>query len=775
MRLQVRGGMRRALNIILALLAMLACAPALDAGASAAEPRLALVIGNASYKAKPLATAANDATLIAQTLQLAGFDVIGARDLDLGLLSQAVRDLADKVASTGPGATVFVYFSGYAVQWAGENYLIPIGSEFSDPAELPARASSLTELMRVLARLKPKSIFIVLDAARPGPFVLPGQAGGLAWTEPEANMLIAFGAAPGTLARDTAEGYGPYARALAEMIRLGDLAQDDLFERVRLRVHDLTRGTQIPWNASKIEAQFRFLERSPAPSRNDAQSRSSQLRLQPMRALGAQQAYVVALMRDTFDAYSDFVADYWQDPMTKRVRALLAARREALTWRRVCQANEAAAYWTYLERYPHGPHVADASRLLANLGAATTPPSKFARLDYDVPPPLPDELEYVERPALMLDDRALGFDPAPPIPSNFLEPPPDEILSLKPPAAASAAHLLPVPVPLPLPAFLGIPAGAMASLDRSDARGPLGMRPAVDLPAVPERKAPFPSIVSPKASASPSDPSRGAQATPAARGETTRVKDPNPSSLNHGLADKPPTSLSVAVPPGPARSSEGLPAQMSVTTGPPQTIIAAPTLGPTTAAIVGNLSKPDANVSPPLNSRILHQETTDENGPPLISPRSAMPGWLADMTTSHSNFEWPPTVDGEVPRSAPSMFASASAGLTFQTWRYGFPPIGKTRRTAMQTGASADGSPTQMLRGANLSPEPTASVPRSTPRSAALSATGPGGPAKPNPNAEAPSSLAGDQAKQHRKPAIRPVSPSAAVDSSNDASTPHSQ
>ena len=43
------------------------------------EKRLALVIGNASYKTKPLATAVNDAALIAQTLQSAGFDVIGAR------------------------------------------------------------------------------------------------------------------------------------------------------------------------------------------------------------------------------------------------------------------------------------------------------------------------------------------------------------------------------------------------------------------------------------------------------------------------------------------------------------------------------------------------------------------------------------------------------------------------------------------------------------------------------------------------------------------------
>jgi hypothetical protein len=47
--------------------------------AAQAEKRIALVIGNAGYQAGALATPANDAGLIAQTLQAAGFDVVGAR------------------------------------------------------------------------------------------------------------------------------------------------------------------------------------------------------------------------------------------------------------------------------------------------------------------------------------------------------------------------------------------------------------------------------------------------------------------------------------------------------------------------------------------------------------------------------------------------------------------------------------------------------------------------------------------------------------------------
>src|SRR2546429_6697632 len=43
------------------------------------EKRIAFVVGNSAYQAGQLATSANDAGLIAQTLQAAGFDVTGSR------------------------------------------------------------------------------------------------------------------------------------------------------------------------------------------------------------------------------------------------------------------------------------------------------------------------------------------------------------------------------------------------------------------------------------------------------------------------------------------------------------------------------------------------------------------------------------------------------------------------------------------------------------------------------------------------------------------------
>src|ERR1035437_10777133 len=74
--------MKHQRNLILALLSVLLFGGLALASAQAAETRVALVIGNANYPSGALPTPANDAGLIAQTLQAAGFDVTGVRDLD---------------------------------------------------------------------------------------------------------------------------------------------------------------------------------------------------------------------------------------------------------------------------------------------------------------------------------------------------------------------------------------------------------------------------------------------------------------------------------------------------------------------------------------------------------------------------------------------------------------------------------------------------------------------------------------------------------------------
>ncbi len=422
-------------------LAVLALATAwLATPAFAAEKRIALVVGNSAYQAAPLATSANDAGLVAQALQAAGFDVIGARDLDEDGLRKSLRDFVEKASAAGPDAVAFVYLAGYGLQLEGENYFAPVDLRIASAADVSLKALRISDYTKSLAALPLKARFFVLDGARRTPFTVPDKplAGGLALTEAEPGSLIAFNAAPGTIGPDEKGPYGAYAQGLVEMIREGGLPPGPLFDRVRLRVDAATKGAEVPWDADRTNAGFVFFDRAPdAPPLG--RERVAALRERPLRDLGAQDAYAVCLERDDLARYQEFVTDYPRDALAKRVRALIAARREALIWRRTWIVGTPDAYWSYLSRYPRGPHAWDARRRLASLAAAYDPPPRYTVLAYDVPPPPPEEIVYVERPYLYLDDPVYALPPPPPPALVFLPPPPAYLVALAPPRRSSGS------------------------------------------------------------------------------------------------------------------------------------------------------------------------------------------------------------------------------------------------------------------------------------------------------------------------------------------------
>src|SRR6266702_3723793 len=451
--------MKHRRNFVLVLLLVFLVANLASASAQAAEKRIALVVGNANYSSGSLPTPANDAGLIAQTLQAAGFDVVGVRDLDQDSLRRTFRDFIAKVSAAGPDTVSFIYLGGYGLQLEGENYFVPTDANIARDVNVSSEALRLSDYTKPLAALGIKSSIVVLDGARASPFAKSGPplASGLALVEPDPGTLIAFNAAPGTVAPDEAGPYSSYAQALAEMMREGGLPVTEVFNRVRLRVNDATKGAQVPWNASKLEAPFYFFERAPdAPPPQVSPEQTSTIRSKPIRDFDARDGYLAALDRDNLQDYENFLRAYPNDPMARRVQAIVAARREAITWRRSRSIDTPPAYWSYLRRYPRGSHANDARRRLAYLKAALEPPPRFEIISYDVPPPPPEEVIYVERPVLIFDDPDFGFEPPPP-PVFFLPPRPVYFVDLAPPPPPVYAYILPVPVYVPVPVWVNTP------------------------------------------------------------------------------------------------------------------------------------------------------------------------------------------------------------------------------------------------------------------------------------------------------------------------------
>jgi uncharacterized caspase-like protein len=536
---------------ILSLLVILVVALGQRAG-YAQETRFALVIGNDEYKTGKLATPANDAGLIADALQTAGFTVTGARNLDQATLRESFREFLEQVNAAGPNAVALVYLAGYGLQFQGENYFVPVDADIHRDSDIPLQAIRVSDLTQPLAGLPGRVKIVILDAARQNPFQGGDRplASGLTLVEPIHSMAIAFNAAPGTVAPDEPGPYGAYASAFTEMISAGGLDLDNLFSWLRLRVSDLTKGAEVPWSVSQIDGPFYMTERTANAPPPPNVMPVAEIRSKPIRDFtSVDDAYAAALERDSIDGYEQFLAIYPSGPYSARVAAMIAVRREAIIWRRAVTADAPPAYWSYLRRYPDGPHVWDARRRLEMLAAAAEPPPDFAYYDFGVPPPPPDELVYFQQPVFMF--AGPRFAPPPPPPLFFLPPRPREFAILPPPPPPRERFGLPIPATSIAPAFVRPPRtvefrGPPPGQGGAPGAGPGGRPPVrISLPTAIERRG-IPQGSTPQGGAPQGTPGAAPFVRPGAGGPPTPLPHVGPG----GPPPPPPAPSGAFVRPG---------------------------------------------------------------------------------------------------------------------------------------------------------------------------------------------------------------------------------
>src|SRR5690606_9149940 len=125
------------------------------------EKRLALVIGNARYRAEPLANAAADATLIAKILPALGFETTRIEDASAEALRSGVIGFANAVALAGPGAVAIVYYAGHGIQLGDANYLLPIEVTAADLVAAEPKLMALSQVIALLSAARPKAAALI--------------------------------------------------------------------------------------------------------------------------------------------------------------------------------------------------------------------------------------------------------------------------------------------------------------------------------------------------------------------------------------------------------------------------------------------------------------------------------------------------------------------------------------------------------------------------------------------------------------------------------------
>ena len=233
----------------------LAASPRPADSAPQSERRVALVIGNAGYKAAgiSLPNPRNDAQDISAVLATLGFEVVTAIDTSKRDMDFALQRFA-RLATDADSALFF--YAGHAMQFQGRNFLMPTDAELEDEISVRYQTVGLEEVRAALDRANGVKIMI-LDACRNNPLANRLKQGvaasrtlattrGLARIDKTQGMVVAYATAPDEVAQDGQGRNSPFTAALLKRLQEPGLEIEMMFRRVASDVNAQTAGRQRP-------------------------------------------------------------------------------------------------------------------------------------------------------------------------------------------------------------------------------------------------------------------------------------------------------------------------------------------------------------------------------------------------------------------------------------------------------------------------------------------------------------------------------------------------
>ncbi|MCH8077992.1 MAG: caspase family protein, partial [SAR324 cluster bacterium] len=225
-----------------------------------AERRIALVIGNFSYKnIAALRNPGNDARDMAAALRATGFEVTLLLNASRAGMGRAIGAFEDAMGRGGVG---LFFFAGHGVQVGGVNYLIPIGANITRQSEVEYEAISANRVLSSMEAAGNRLNMVFLDACRNNPFKgsrFRAIGGGLAAVRnAPRGSLISYATGAGEVAADGRGRNGIYTKNLLRHIRTPGLELTTMMKRVRGGVQRDTKNRQTPYELSSLTGDFYF-------------------------------------------------------------------------------------------------------------------------------------------------------------------------------------------------------------------------------------------------------------------------------------------------------------------------------------------------------------------------------------------------------------------------------------------------------------------------------------------------------------------------------------
>ena len=249
-------------TLVILLLVVLPVAVCL---AQAGERRVALVIGNGTYRHLPrLTNPVKDARDVSETLQALGFSVTTLTDGGISAMEEAVRQFSRELARDSVTAGVFFY-AGHAVQSGGENFLIPVDADVKTEVELKRKAIWAQEVLAYMNEARNRFNMVILDACRDNPFAgtFRSATRGLAVVgSAPPETVVVYATAAGSTAEDGAGRNSPFTAALLKHIRTPGIDAEAMLRRVTSEVQATTSNRQTPYRYSSLTSDFQFVTAS---------------------------------------------------------------------------------------------------------------------------------------------------------------------------------------------------------------------------------------------------------------------------------------------------------------------------------------------------------------------------------------------------------------------------------------------------------------------------------------------------------------------------------